>query len=121
MEKILDKAIVNYSKAKKIAFYPVINRLCSLKKHNWDYYKVTKNSKFDGIRDRFLVLKEMQESRIINGGMDGTYNPTMSIFLLKCKYKYLEEKDRRRLEIDECKSNFDSLPSVIEIGYDESM
>ncbi len=57
------------------------------------------------IIQRMNLLKELQESKILNGLFDSKsqINPTGAIFLLKCKRGYIEEDKRKSLELQEKK------------------
>jgi len=94
---ILDKCIPIYRQTNRISFHAVLENNCTYTQTNWDYWLLEK--KTPEIIERFKILRDIQKEKTISGAMDGTYNPAFSMFLLKCKYGWIEENHKQSLEI----------------------
>lgn len=95
---ILDKVIPIYESESIISFHRLLEKHCTYKETNWQYWLF--NKKDPDITDRFNILRDIQTQKIIEGAFNGDINSTFSIFFLKSKRGWVEQQHRDRLELD---------------------
>lgn len=97
---ILDKVIPIYRSSNYISFHTVLENHCTYRQTHWDYWLHERTEIDERIVERFTILRDLQEQKIINGAMTGDLNPAFSIFFLKSKRKWVEQQHVDRLELD---------------------
>jgi len=123
MLDILDQAIDIYDNdTSLISYYRVLDTLSEYRQTNWNYYNYAHKDKHPDIVEKFEILRDIQEQRIIEQGMSGNYNPAFSIFFLKSKRGWIERQHSESLAIqrEKLKQDKSLLDEVtkINIGFD---
>lgn len=113
---ILDTVIPIYSSSNIISFHTILENHCTYRQTHWDYWLHDRTEKDERILERFNILRDIQEQKIINGAMSGDLNPAFSMFFLKCKRKWVEQQHVDRIELD--KKRLDQDKEIASINAD---
>lgn len=69
-----------------------------LTRKTWEYWKV----KFDNdteegenVLGTMAIIEEMIESKLVERGLSGEVQTTIAALVLKCKHKFIDEKDKQ--------------------------
>lgn len=81
------------------------------------YMGINKDTLYEWVKrypvfsDSIKEVKEIQEHMIVSGAMEGEYNPTMGIFLLKNNHGY---KDRQEVAVSTPETKLDKMMGELE-------
>lgn len=103
---ILDKCIPIYKRSKAISFHTILSKHSTYTRTHWEYWLHDK--KDADIISKFNILRDIQHERVIEDGCSGKINPAFGIFIMKTKFKYVEQQHVARLELDHKRLDLDN-------------
>jgi len=118
---ILDEAIQVYPNSRYIEMYALLHTR-GIYRQMLNYYINTEPHA--PIIERVKLLRELQEIKIADGllNTDSNINTVGALFVLKCKYGYIEKDKKEKLEIDRLRlekesSVIDTIGDALSVNF----